>query len=162
MTRSLLISRVMSIHQATTRMVGETINRVLIEPRVMTSVQDIVDAILAARSANLHLRVVGSGHSSPIIGREPSSSGTMFVSLRNPSFQYYIKHDGHEPLVTVGAGLHIGDNPKETMEQSLVYRLWQEGPALADIVGAIFQTIVGRLTVGSGGGQSIFLCLTSW
>lgn len=115
-----------------------------------------------ARLHRLVLRVIGSGHSVPgaIFDREPgprasrpSSAPEVYVSLEY--FDQVLDVDREAQTITVQAGMHMGEDPKEpsSVNNNLLLHLRDLGWAVGDLGGIVHQTIGGFLATGASGGS---------
>jgi D-arabinono-1,4-lactone oxidase len=77
--------------------------------------------------------------------------------------QYYqlTWRDKQNGIIEVEAGIHLGYDPEDpthtsTLQNSLLYQIFDEGWALEDLGGITHQTVGGFLSTGSSGGTLLY------
>ncbi len=110
---------------------------------------EVRELVAHARSANLPLRVIGTGHS---VDRAILAPHGVDVSLDRLDA---IEYDDERMRVTVGGGVRLGGNPRDgsPVETGLCWQLEQRGWALPVTAGVTHQTVAGFLMTGSAGGS---------
>lgn len=137
----------------------------------VTSLSELQAHIRKASSKGELVRVVGGGHSQMLteyLSRRadgitpPRQRVVRYLSLDHEAFSGYhlhpIKGNSTRRRVTVGAGMYAGQSPERGVpwDASLTGRLWQDGLALPNVPGVLFQTVAGLFLSPSDGGSSAY------
>ena len=132
--------------------------------------EEVVALVQYAAANSLQIRVRGASHSTawsiftdPVNGkpenrtldRLPPAGPNLDLVLDQMNGLNWI--DEANGVVEAEAGIHLGADPYDpvgvaTLENSLLYQLFQKGWALNDLGGITHQTISGFLATGSSGG----------
>jgi len=126
-----------------------------------SSEEQICALVRRAHRDGVQLRVRGSGHSVKAsiytdgFGKSRAKKSGIDVMLDRLAA---ITFDDAKKQVTVGAGCHLGRDPRDptgtsTEENSLFYQLDQKGWAISDMGGVTHQTVGGFMSTGSSGGS---------
>jgi hypothetical protein len=139
------------------------------------SSEDEVIALVRHAAANrLQIRVRGASHSTawsiftdPVDGeppnktlnRRPPSGPNLDLAMDRMNRLTWI--DGANGIVEAEAGIHLGADPYDaigvaTLENSLLFQLFQKGWGINDLGGITHQTISGFTATGSSGGSLKF------
>ena len=137
--------------------------QVLPEERILTpvsSVEEVKEAILQAKSENKVLRVAGSQHSArDAIFPQDGVTLLLMDDLRKVE----ILRVKREPIkkwlyCRVGAGCHLGKDPMDphsNLKNSLCYQVAVQGFGFPELGGIIHQSVGGFIMTGSAGGSLI-------
>ena len=127
-------------------------------PTPVSTVKEVIDAVLKAKEEKKVIRVVGSEHSCeaaifPVDGVTLKLTGELQqVKILNKT-----KENGEDWLYcSVGAGCYLGKNPMDpnsSMENSACKRVEAEGFGFPELGGIIHQTVGGFIMTGSAGGS---------
>jgi len=134
---------------------------------------EICDLVRRAREEGLQVRCRGAAHSlgrviytdpgtgeSPVPNKVshqfPPKGPNINISLDRYTGVEWI--DEANGVVEVYAGTHLGKDPEDesgavTLENGLLYQIFQKGWALSDLGGITHQTVSGFLSTGSAGGS---------
>jgi hypothetical protein len=134
------------------------------------SEEELIALVKKAHGEGKQLRVRGAVHSvaaaiyaAPLAADEdavnqqrPPPSDAIHVMLNNYRGMRVL--DAEQRLVEVEAGVNLGEDPLDpsrtsTVENSLLFQLWQRGWTLSDLGGITHQTVSGFLSTGSSGGS---------
>lgn len=120
---------------------------------------EVIALIKAASKTNSVLRVVGSQHS-PLQAIMATAHEKQILCVLSGNLcaitDFRLTDDGQYAIVRVGAGCHLGVDPKvahSTWGNSFNYQLDQRGFALPTLGGISHQTIAGFLQTSSSGGS---------
>lgn len=135
--------------------------------------EQIVCLVKKANAEGLQIRCRGAAHSvalsiytdpgqrEPAVPNKVSEESPPEGPNLNIMLDQFIKLewiDTEQGIVEAEAGLHLGKDPLDptgtsTLENSLLYQIFQKGWALNDVGGITHQTVSGFLTTGSAGGS---------
>ena len=125
----------------------------------VSSVEEVIQAILKAKSEKKVLRVAGSAHSvSDTIFPKDGVTLLLTGDLRKVEIKEEKEEDCKKWLYCrIGAGCYLGVNPLDphcsNLQNSACYQLAQKGYGFPDLGGIIHQSIGGFLSTGSAGGS---------
>lgn len=134
---------------------------------------EIIALVQKALAENLGIRCRGAAHSlSRAIYTDPGKGLPKLrnvVSEQNPpqglnlnlmldQYNKLIWLDEEQGIIEVEAGIHLGLDPNDptgtsTLQNSLLYQIFQKGFTLSDLGGISHQTVSGFLMTGSSGGS---------
>jgi hypothetical protein len=138
-----------------------------------TNENEIIALVQKANAESLEIRGRGAAHSlSHAIYTDPGKGCLPIpneVSEQKPPegpnlnimFDQYARLtwiDESKGIIEVEAGIHLGYDPEDptgtsTLENSLLYQIFEKGFTLSDLGGITHQTISGFLMTGSSGGS---------
>jgi len=141
-----------------------------------SSEDEIIALVQKAASENLEIRCRGAAHSlARAIYTDPGKGLLQLpnvVSEQNapqgPNLnlmldQYYglTWIDEEKGIIEVESGIHLGLDPNDptetsTLQNSLLYQIFQKGFTLSDLGGISHQTVSGFLMTGSSGGSLMY------
>ena len=136
---------------------GPMVHEEIIHTHV-SSVEEVIQAILKAKSEKKVLRVAGSAHSvSDTIFPKDGVTLLLTGDLRKVEIKEE-KEEGDKKWLycRIGAGCYLGINPQDPcscLQNSACYQLAQKGYGFPDLGGIIHQSIGGFLSTGSAGGS---------
>jgi FAD/FMN-containing dehydrogenase len=122
---------------------------------------EVIALVQFARANQLQVRTRGARHSIPAAihtdAHLDSGTAARSVEVTLDRMAAISETDVATRCVTVGAGCHLGADPRDpsgmaTAERSLGWHLEQQGWALPDLGGVSHQTVAGFLATGSSGG----------
>jgi len=136
--------------------------------------EDVIGLVHYAVAAGLQIRVRGASHSTawsiftdPVDGlprnktlaRRPPAGPNLDLILDKMNGLDWV--DETAGIVEVGAGIHLGAHPYDpvgeaTLENSLLFQLFQKGWGVNDLGGITHQTVSGFTATGSAGGSLIY------
>ncbi|HEX4344009.1 MAG TPA: membrane dipeptidase [Solirubrobacteraceae bacterium] len=132
---------------------------------------ELVSLVEMAHAHRLKIRVRGSGHSvadaiyTDHVSRsydaipEPTAPRGDDIDILLDHYRAFSVSCEQERLVTVQAGIHLGEipgDPNATLEESLLGQLWDRGWTLSETGGIAHQTVGGFTATGSAGGSLRF------
>lgn len=138
-----------------------------------SSEAELIALVHKAAADGLQIRVRGAVHSNAqAIYTNPAAGATPLankVSVQQPPdgphlnlmlnrYRQLVWIDVSQGIVEVEAGLNLGLDPYDpthtsSLENSLLYQVWQKGWTLRDLGGITHQTVGGFLSTGSSGGS---------
>jgi len=124
----------------------------------VSSVQEVVNAVLKAKSEKKVIRVVGSAHSCDA-AIFPVDGVTLLLTkeLRQVEILQVKKEKGKKWLYCrIGAGCYLGRDPLDptsSMENSACYQVSVQGFGFPELGGIIQQSVGGFIMTGSAGGS---------
>ena len=125
----------------------------------VSSVEEVRQAIIKAKSEKKILRVAGSAHSvSDAIFPKDGVTLLLTGDLRKVEIKEEKEEGGEKWLYCrIGAGCYLGVNPQDPfcsdLQNSACYQLAQKGYGFPELGGIIHQSIGGFMSTGSAGGS---------
>lgn len=124
----------------------------------VSSVKEVIDAVLKAKSEKKVLRVAGSEHSvKAAIFPEDGVTLLLTKELRKVEILQVKRELGKKWLYCrIGAGCYLGKDPldpQSNMEDSACYQVAVQGYGFPELGGIIQQSVGGFIATGSAGGS---------
>jgi D-arabinono-1,4-lactone oxidase len=120
------------------------------------SVDDVKTLVSYARTANLKVRVAGSGHSADPAVFSQNPDDLRIVLDGELRYVQLLAQNASGALVRVGGGCYLGKNPVDsssTWSNSLNAHLEAWGVSLPILGGITHQSVAGFMQTGSSGGS---------